>query len=130
MADSQKREQTMTTLRPNFACGRLCFAVAVMVLLGASPCFAGDWTNWILGKKGLGADSPCFPSCPKCDDYCPKPLVCTPKVCTQCAEPYCAKPIPCVTGPKACLPGCYCPKPLPPFCESKCPPHWSPLGGR
>lgn len=126
--------KTSPTFFKHKANRRPLVALGLLMLWGCILCVgtasAADWTQMLLGKKTLGSNSPCFPGCPKCDDYCPKPLVCTPRVCTNCPEPYCAKPLPCVTGPKSCLPGCYSPKPLPPFCDPKCPPHWSPVGGR
>ncbi len=105
----------------------LALALLMTFLLGSSAAFAGDLVNFFTGsKKNLGANSPCFPGCPQCDDYCAKPLICQvgPKACNPGC--YCPKPIPCVTGPKACNPGCYCPKPLPPFCDPKCQPRCAP----
>ncbi len=52
--------------------------------------------------------TPC-PQCPRgCDDYCRKPLPCTPCVCPSLCDDYCRKPLPCVrcrsTALDVCIP--------------------------
>lgn len=65
------------------------------------------------GERRLFLPPFCWPDCicPRCcDDYCPKPLPCVPRVCALGCDDYCPKCPPWVR--RLCCFGCddYCPK--------------------
>ncbi|MCU0959623.1 MAG: hypothetical protein MUF48_05915 [Pirellulaceae bacterium] len=76
-----------------------------VVALAAAPARAADW--------GLFLPPLCWPECFRklcCDDYCPKPLPCVPRVSCFGCDDYQGKCAPCVRR-LGCF-GCddYCPK--------------------
>ena len=82
-----------------------CLAVVLAVLV-SSAAHAADLGRLLPWKM-------CWPDCIKktcCDDYCPKPIPCVPRICCFGCDDYMYKCEPCVK--RMCCFGCddYCPK--------------------